>query len=64
MQIPSQNCWVSQWHDPSNEQCLPLKCKQFIQLEGFAKRQWDSSYKGLVITSMSQDDLEAKVNEL
>jgi len=37
---------------------------KFIQLDGFAKRQWDPTYKGLVVTSMTQEALEAKVNEL
>jgi len=34
-----------------------------IRLEGFAKRQWESEYKGLVI-KMPMQELEDKVNEL
>eukprot|EP00286_Rhodomonas_abbreviata_P015844 CAMPEP_0181340414 /NCGR_PEP_ID=MMETSP1101-20121128/29823_1 /TAXON_ID=46948 /ORGANISM="Rhodomonas abbreviata, Strain Caron Lab Isolate" /LENGTH=259 /DNA_ID=CAMNT_0023451541 /DNA_START=253 /DNA_END=1030 /DNA_ORIENTATION=+ len=37
---------------------------KFIQLDGFAKRQWDPEYKGLVITGMTQEEVEAKVNEI
>eukprot|EP00291_Cryptomonas_curvata_P025068 CAMPEP_0172156820 /NCGR_PEP_ID=MMETSP1050-20130122/3440_1 /TAXON_ID=233186 /ORGANISM="Cryptomonas curvata, Strain CCAP979/52" /LENGTH=200 /DNA_ID=CAMNT_0012825965 /DNA_START=181 /DNA_END=780 /DNA_ORIENTATION=+ len=37
---------------------------KFINLDAFARRQWKSDYKGLVIKGMSEDDLEAKVNEL
>ena len=34
-----------------------------LRLEGFAKRQWNAEYKGLVI-QMPMQELEAKVNEL
>lgn len=34
-----------------------------LRLEGFAKRQWNADYKGLVI-QMPMEELEAKVNEL